>query len=617
MMKKTLITLAVTTALTACQNLEQDEQLERKEAKQEKELVELVIVEEKPVARIERRAPLKPVPNHMSPRNSGEETESGTNIEDLLDEVRKQGNVQSQVNKKREANFTANGMHYQSRAVDMHLLPENLSGENYHQFEDNPISLVTEKPVSTFSIDVDTASYANVRRMLNDGYLPPKDSVRLEEFVNYFDYDYLMTSDSETPFSVNTQTMVAPWNKDAHLIQVGIKGYEPIQEKMADSNLVFLVDVSGSMQNPKKLGLVKKSLKLLTKQLSESDKVSLVVYAGASGVVLEPTSGKEKMKIEQAIDQLQAGGSTNGGAGIELAYRMAEQAFIEDGINRVILATDGDFNVGLTNHNALIDLIESKRKTNIFFSSLGFGSGNYNDHLMEQLANKGNGNAAYIDSLLEAKKVLVDERAGTLLTIAKDVKIQVEFNPQIVSEYRLLGYENRILKREDFNNDKVDAGEIGAGHTVTALYEVVLKNSKGKRVDPLRYQTETAEVDISNRRLALEAAMVKLRYKLPDGDSSRLIERPLYASELGNSKANRDIKFAASVAAFGQLLRGSDYLGDWNWQKAIEYSRKERGDDPSGYRAEMIKLMEMAQLLSGDSTSDTNNKVSMNIGKSS
>ncbi|NVK22887.1 MAG: VWA domain-containing protein [Kangiellaceae bacterium] len=476
---------------------------------------------------------------------------------------------------------------------------DQVNRENYKHFEDSGIFVTRENPVSTFSIDVDTGSYSNVRRMLNDGYLPPQDAVRLEEFINYFDYDFTTPSSTDMPFAVSTETMVAPWNKDAHIVQIGIKGFEPEQQQLPPSNLVFLVDVSGSMQSPDKLGLVKKALKLLVRESKTQDKISLVVYAGASGVVLEPTGGDQKIKIEQAIDNLTTGGSTNGGAGIELAYKMAQQGFIKDGINRVILATDGDFNVGTTNHEQLIDLIERKRQSGVFFSGLGFGTGNYNEHLMEELTNKGNGNYGYIDSLQEAKKLLVDQRAGTLMTIAKDVKIQVEFNPNVVSEYRLLGYENRALNREDFNNDKVDAGEIGAGHSITALYEVVLTDSSNKRIDDLRYSSAyQQQSQTHDQSLANEAAMVKLRYKLPDQETSRLTQQVINKADFFQRKANSEnIQFATSAASFAQLLRGGRYLEGWSWQDAIDYANQAKGRDNNGYRAEMVQLMKMAQLL--------------------
>lgn len=466
--------------------------------------------------------------------------------------------------------------------------------EQYQHFDESGIFLAKEQPVSTFSIDVDTGSYSNVRRMLNDGYLPPHDAVRLEEFVNYFNYDYQGPESTNQPFAVNTEVFSAPWNSNAYLMQIGIKGFEPEQEELPPSNLVYLIDVSGSMNSEDKLGLVKKSLKLLAQESSEQDRISIVVYAGASGVVLEPTRGNDRMAIEQALERLSAGGSTNGGAGIELAYKLAEQAYIKDGINRVILATDGDFNVGTVNREQLIDLVERKRESGISFTTLGFGSGNYNEHLMEQLADKGNGNYGYIDTLQEARKLLVEQRAGTLMTIAKDVKIQVEFNPQVVAEYRLLGYENRALNREDFNNDKVDAGEIGAGHTVTALYEVVLVGAEGRRVDELRY----AEQQTDKQKLADEAALVKLRYKMPDEDKSQLISHVIERQQFdAGNKVAGDSQFAASVAGFAQLLRGGRYLNGWDWQQAIELAQNSKGADKDGYRGEMIQLMKMAKLL--------------------
>jgi len=348
-------------------------------------------------------------------------------------------------------------------APNIRMPSEPLDRENYKHYKSNPVKLVAEEPVSTFSIDVDTGSYANVRRMLNAGRLPPQDAVRIEEMINYFSYNYRTPDNLKRPFAVTTEIAPAPWDKGKHLLHIGIKGYEVDRASLPASNLVFLVDVSGSMRSPNKIGLLKSALKMLSRQLSSKDRISLVVYAGASGVVLEPTPGNQHGKIAAALDALQAGGSTNGGAGIRLAYAMAEQAFIKGGVNRVILATDGDFNVGTVNFEALTDLVEEKRKSGIALTTLGFGSGNYNDHLMEQLADKGNGNYAYIDTINEARKVLVDEMGATLLTIAKDVKIQIEFNPTVVSEYRLIGYENRMLNREDFNNDQVDAGEIGAG----------------------------------------------------------------------------------------------------------------------------------------------------------
>jgi Ca-activated chloride channel family protein len=464
--------------------------------------------------------------------------------------------------------------------------------ENYAHFDDNPVKRVSEHPVSTFSIDVDTGSYTNVRRMLNYGQLPPHDAVRVEEMINYFAYDYPLPDSLDPPFKVTTEIAPTPWNQKTHLLHIGIKGYSIPKDKLPPANLVFLVDVSGSMQSRNKLDLLKSTLKLLTQQLTAKDKVSLVVYAGASGLVLEPTPGNQRGKILAALDRLSAGGSTNGGAGIQLAYAIAEQAFIKNGINRVLLATDGDFNVGTVNFEALKNIIEEKRKTGISLTTLGFGTGNYNDHLMEQLADAGNGNYAYIDNLNEAQKVLVDEMSSTLNTIAKDVKIQIEFNPATVAEYRLIGYENRMLKREDFSNDKIDAGEIGAGHTVTALYEIALVGSGGERLENLRYgDNKTVPEGQRNNELAF----LRLRYKAPDGDTSQLIESPLKRQTLDNTSER--YRFSAAVAAFGQQLRGGKYLEQFSYNDILNLARGARGEDPFGYRAEFIKLVNLAQTL--------------------
>jgi len=473
---------------------------------------------------------------------------------------------------------------------------EPLDRENYHHFDDNPVKRAAEQPVSTFSIDVDTGAYANVRRFLNQGRLPREDVVRTEELVNYFSYDYPQP-EGKHPFSVTTELSPTPWNKDTLLLHVGIKGKDIAKQTLPPSNLVFLVDVSGSMQSPNKLQLLKTSMKLLTKQLRPQDKVSMVVYAGASGVVLPPTAGDQTATIHQALDKLTAGGRTNGAAGIKLAYQMAQQGYIKNGINRVILATDGDFNVGTTDFEALIDLIEDKRKGGVSLTTLGFGMGNYNDHLMEQIADAGNGNYAYIDTLNEAQKVLVDEMSSTLNTIAKDVKIQIEFNPTQVAEYRLVGYENRMLKREDFNNDKVDAGEIGAGHSVTALYELSLVGGKGNYTDPLRYGSRSLLEKSTNNH---ELAFLRLRYKQPGGDKSTLLEQAIdqrhIQTELAHS-SNR-FRFAASVAAFGQQLRGADYLKDYGYDDILALARQSRGNDPFGYRGEFVKLVNLAKSLS-------------------
>ncbi len=478
---------------------------------------------------------------------------------------------------------------------DLRAPAEPVNRENYAHFDDNPLKRVSETPVSTFSIDVDTGAYANLRRMLNAGHLPPADAVRAEELLNYFDYAYALPGDRSTPFSVMREIAPSPWNPNTHLLHIGIQGYDLSAAEMPAANLVFLVDVSGSMNSANKLGLLKSSLTMLTRQLGASDRVSIVVYAGASGVVLEPTPGNQTATISAALERLSAGGSTNGGAGIKLAYAMAEQAMIKNGINRVILATDGDFNVGTVNHQQLINLIEEKRKSGIALSTLGFGQGNYNDHLMEQLADTGNGNYAYIDTINEAQKVLVEEMTSTLMTIAKDVKIQIEFNPAVVEEYRLIGYENRQLKREDFNNDKVDAGEIGAGHTVTAVYEVSLKGSHGQRIDALRYQPE-APADNSTEELAF----LRIRYKQPDADSSRLLEWPILRSEIKQTLANTSdaFRFSAAVAAFAQQLRGGKYTEQFGYEAIRELASQSRGADPFGYRGEFIRLVSLANALS-------------------
>jgi len=464
--------------------------------------------------------------------------------------------------------------------------------ENYGHFDSNPVKLVSEHPVSTFSIDVDTGSYANVRRMLREGRLPPQDAVRVEEMINYFSYGYQTPSGRKQPFRVTAEMAPAPWNAHKQLLHIGIKGFEMDRSQLPPSNLVFLVDVSGSMHSQNKLPLLKQALIELTNQMTYRDRISLVVYAGASGVVLPPTPGNDHGRITEALNNLYAGGSTNGADGIRLAYRMAESAFIKGGVNRVILATDGDFNVGTTNFEALVNLVEQKRKTGISLTALGFGTGNYNDRLMEQIADHGNGNYAYIDSAAEARKVLVDEIGSTLMTIAKDVKIQIEFNPATVSEYRLIGYENRMLKREDFNNDAVDAGEIGAGHTVTALYEVTLAGGKGS-IDPLRYG--------DNRRVkgkAGELALLRLRYKQPDSDTSSLIEYPLQRKMIKKARNTTDnFRFSAAVAAFGDILRGSTYTGAFGYNGTLRLAASAKGNDRAGYRKEFMQLVRMADSL--------------------
>ncbi|WP_293748812.1 VWA domain-containing protein [uncultured Paraglaciecola sp.] len=487
--------------------------------------------------------------------------------------------------------------------------------ENYQHYNENGVNSVLQNPVSTFSIDVDTGSYTNIRRMITQGTLPPADAIRVEEFINYFDYNYPKQGNtgSDTPFSIDTAISTSPWAEERHIMRIGLKGFSPDVTKFTGRNLVFLLDVSGSMNQPNKLPLLTRSLTLLTAQLSEQDSVSIVVYAGASGVVLEPTRGNQKAKIKQALTTLSAGGSTNGQAGIELAYNMAEQAFIKGGINRVILATDGDFNVGLTNHEQLIELIKRKRQKGIALTTLGFGQGNYNDYLMEQLADAGNGNYAYIDTIHEARKVLVDEMNATLLTIAKDVKIQVEFNPDLVAEYRLLGYENRVLNREDFNNDKVDAGEIGAGHTVTALYELTLNKSNNHYLDPLRYQQATGQnIDKpQSSQFADELALVKLRYKPVTSEKSQLITQAVLTKQItGFEQQSDDFRFASSVVGFAHLLKKSHYWQGMSYQQIIDMALGAKGKDEFGYRAEFINLVRSSATLQVNNPKQSKEKLS-------
>ncbi|NIR29566.1 MAG: VWA domain-containing protein [Gammaproteobacteria bacterium] len=476
---------------------------------------------------------------------------------------------------------------------------EAVDRERYAHLEDHPVKRVAEHPVSTFSIDVDTGSYANVRRFLSQGRLPLRDAVRVEEMINYFRYDYPAPREGTRPFNLVTEIAPTPWNARTHLLHIGIKGYELTNEALPPANLVFLVDISGSMRSSDKLPLLKSALKLLNERLRPVDRVSIVVYAGGAGVVLEPTAGDEIARIHAALEALGAGGRTHGAAGIRLAYAMAEQGFVDGGINRVLLATDGDFNVGTVNFEALKNLVEQKRETGISLTTLGFGTGNYNDRLMEQLADAGNGNYAYIDTLSEANKVLVRQMAGTLATIAKDVKIQIEFNPKMVAEYRLIGYENRALRREDFGNDGVDAGEIGAGHTVTALYEIALAGSGGQRLEPLRYGgADPLASEITDGELAF----LRLRYKAPDGDRSTLFEKPIFAAEAKDDLASSSVnfRFAAAVAGFGQVLKGGRYTGEWGYEQAATLANGARGADRSGHRGEFVNLVHLARSLAGE-----------------
>lgn len=467
--------------------------------------------------------------------------------------------------------------------------------EQYAERQDNPVQRVSEQPVSTFSIDVDTGSYSNVRRMLRGGVRPPADAVRAEEFINYFDYGHPGPDSADTPFRATVEIAPAPWNAERHLLMIGIKGFDVPKAHLPPANLVFLIDTSGSMNSPDKLPLLKQAFAELTGQLRAQDRVSIVVYAGSAGLVLPPTPGDRKHEILAALERLEAGGSTNGGDGIRLAYAMARRAFIEGGVNRVVLATDGDFNVGTVDGGSLETMVADQRRSGIALTTLGFGQGNYNDHLAERLADAGDGNHAYIDTLLEARKVLVEEMSSTLLTIAQDVKIQLEFNPALVSEYRLVGYENRLLAREDFANDRVDAGDIGAGHEVTALYEIALAGSGGEQLPALRYGA-AATPDASR---ADEFAHLRLRYKRPGQTQSRLIETPVTRSAM-RSAPGESMRFAATVAAFADALRGGGRLGNWDWDAIAASARQARGDDPWKLRAEFVELVgEAAALVAG------------------
>ncbi|NOR11635.1 MAG: DUF3520 domain-containing protein [Candidatus Aminicenantes bacterium] len=467
--------------------------------------------------------------------------------------------------------------------------------EEYDRIYENIFLDALKNPLSTFSIDVDTASYANVRRFINTNQYPYKDAVRIEEMINYFSYDYPLPKKTQ-PFAIYTEISGCPWNPDHRLIHIGLQGKMLESKHLPPSNLVFLLDVSGSMEPANKLPLLKKAFKLLVNELGEKDRVSIVVYAGAAGLVLPSTPANQKDKIFTALDRLRAGGSTAGGAGIQLAYKVAWENFIPDGNNRIILAIDGDFNVGISSTSELVRTIEDKREKGIFLTILGFGMGNYKDGRMEQIADKGNGNYHYIDNLLEAKKVFVNDMRGTLFTIAKDVKIQVEFNPTKVKAYRLIGYENRLLKKEDFADDTKDAGELGAGHTVTALYEVIPYESKEEVpvVGDLKYQV--VKIDPKAYR-SKEILTVKLRYKKPDGKKSQLLEIPLADKNIALAKASENFKFSAAVAEFGMLLRDSEFKGQSSYEDVLKLAQQGKGQDRHGYRTEFIKLVEMCQLL--------------------
>ncbi|GLB52571.1 hypothetical protein NBRC110019_16110 [Neptunitalea chrysea] len=474
-----------------------------------------------------------------------------------------------------------------------YMYSNDYNTEEYEPITENEFKEVLKNPLSTFSADVDGASYSNTRRFISRGQLPPKDAVRIEEFINYFDYDYKNPT-GNNPFSINTEVSECPWNPGNRLVHIGLQGKKIATDNLPKSNLVFLLDVSGSMDAPDKLPLLKSSFNLLLDQLGENDRIAVVVYAGAAGVVLPSTSCDDKETIIDAINKLDAGGSTAGGEGIQLAYKIAQENFIKGGNNRIILATDGDFNIGTSSNAELVRLIEEKRKSGVFLSVLGFGSGNYKDSKMEQLADKGNGNYNYIDNLFEAKKVLVNEMGGTMMTIAKDVKIQIEFNPAKVAQYRLIGYENRKLNNEDFNDDTKDAGEIGSGHTVTALYEIVPVGKENSTSTDYKYlQTSISETAYKGNELAT----VKFRYKAPNSDTSSLLEQIIKDNNTELSKTSDNFRFSAAVAEFGLLLRDSKFKGSANYPQLLELAKGAKGKDEYGYRIGFITMAESSQSL--------------------
>jgi Ca-activated chloride channel family protein len=484
-----------------------------------------------------------------------------------------------------------------SAAVDVIAVEDR---ERFASADPNPVKSVATDPVSTFSADVDTASYSYVRRALLGGSLPDVDAVRVEELVNYFPYDWKGPETVEKPFNATVTVMPTPWNKDTELLHIGIKGFETVPTEQPAANLVFLIDVSGSMDEPDKLPLLKGAFRLLVGKLKDTDTVSIVTYAGNAGVVLEPTAAKDRQTIFDAIDTLQPGGSTAGAEGIEAAYRLAGKAFKKDGVNRVMLATDGDFNVGPASDEDLKRIIEERRRSGIFLSVLGFGRGNYNDGMMQTLAQNGNGTAAYIDTLAEAQKTLVEEAGSSLFPIAKDVKFQIEFNPDRIAEYRLIGYETRVLNREDFNNDKVDAGDIGSGHRVTAIYEVTPKGSPAVLNDPLRYGKGAAGATPAEG--SGELAFLKMRWKKPASDTSELVTLPVTdANAVADvNAASADVRFSVAVAAFGQKLKGVTALQDYAYGSILGLAEAAKGNDPFGYRAEFLKLVQLAGGLSGE-----------------
>lgn len=483
----------------------------------------------------------------------------------------------------------------------------NFEREGYDAITENRFLKATDNPLSTFSIDVDAASYSNVRRMLNEGHLPPAGAVRIEEMINYFQYNYPQPTNND-PFSINTEISDCPWNSEHKVVVIGLQGKKISTDNLPPANIVFLVDVSGSMMDENKLPLVKQSLKLLADQLRSIDKVAMVVYAGNAGLVLPSVSGEEKIKIKDAIEKLEAGGSTAGGAGIQLAYKVAKDNFIRNGNNRVVLCTDGDFNVGVSSDASLEQMIEEERKSGVFLTVLGYGTGNYQDAKMQKLADKGNGNHAYIDNFQEARKVLVNEFGGTMFTIAKDVKLQLEFNPNKVQAYRLIGYENRLLNKEDFNNDLKDAGELGSGHTVTALYEIIpvgVKSSFIESVDKLKYQTEVSNAGSGTN----EVMTIKFRYKKPDENKSKLIEHAVIDQSIPVQKTSDNFRFATAVAQFGMLLRNSEFKQSSSYENAWKLAKASVGEDKEGYRSEFLRIIKNAESLalkSGPTTQEIN-----------
>lgn len=483
---------------------------------------------------------------------------------------------------------------------------KDFNTEEYDNIVENQFVTTKLEPLSTFSIDVDRAAYSNVRRIIQSGSLPPAGAVRIEEMVNYFQYNYPQPENDE-PFSINTEISNCPWNVEHKLMHIGLQGKKIATDNLPASNLVFLIDVSGSMSDENKLPLVQSSLKMLTDQLRDEDNVAIVVYAGNAGLVLPSTKGSEKLKIKDAIDQLNAGGSTAGGEGIQLAYKIAEKNFKKNGNNRIILATDGDFNVGLSSDDELVNLIEEKRKRGIFLTVLGYGMGNYKDGKLQQLADKGNGNHAYIDNVNEARKVLVNEFGGTLFTIAKDVKLQIEFNPQKVQSYRLIGYENRMIQNEDFNNDKKDAGELGSGHTVTALYEIIPVGVKDKfttKVDDLKYQDKP----ITNNNYTDELLTIKFRYKEPKSEVSKLIVHPVLDNNTSLESTSDNFRFSAAVAEFGLLLRNSSFKENATYSQTIQLAKESKENDEDGYKAEFLQLVQSASALAKSNNATASNE---------